>query len=86
LETTTAENPLIQLAHQLCNQSSAVHAVALKQIAAIVPTDPDDRPEFDALRKMFAENYVQIKSLLESQAMLLDEMIELNEGVVPQPA
>jgi hypothetical protein len=85
MTTTTANNLFVELADQLCAQSATVHAVLQKQIETMVPVDPDDRPECDALRKMFAENYVQIKSLLESQAMLLEDMIELCE-VAPQAA
>jgi hypothetical protein len=79
LDITTATNPFVELASQLSAQSSAVHQVLLKQIEVMVPTVPDDHPEFDALRGTFSENQVQIKSLLESQAMLLEDMIEVSE-------
>jgi hypothetical protein len=49
----------------------------------MVPTDPDDRPEFDVLREMFSENYVQIKSLLESQAIAMESLIEICEVASP---
>ena len=79
METTTAENPLIQLAHQLCAQSAAVHAVALKQIEAMSPNDPDDREEFDVLRKQFVQYQTQIESLLGSQASVIESLIEICE-------
>lgn len=85
METTTAENPLNQRVDQLCNQSSTVQAVALKQIEAMSPSDPDDCPEFDVLREQFGEYHQQIQSLLGSQASVIESLIELCE-VAPQAA
>jgi hypothetical protein len=78
LDTTTATNPLVQLLDQLCKQSDAVHAILLKEIAAISPSDPDDQPEFDILRKFFAENQEKIESQLEEQLTIVEELFELS--------
>jgi hypothetical protein len=77
LGTTTATNPLVELADQLCKQSAVVHAVLLKEITAISPSDPDGRPDFDALRDFFAENRKQIESLLADQAATVEELLEI---------
>jgi hypothetical protein len=79
VETTTAANPFVELANQLTAQAVAVHAVLLRQIEAMSPSDPDDREEFDVLRKMFTEYQKEIHSLLESQAIAMESLVELGE-------
>jgi hypothetical protein len=79
MTTTTANNPLVELVDQLCAQSDAVHIVLSKQIEAMSPSDPDDREEFDVLRKMFTEYQKEIHSLLESQAIAMESLVELGE-------
>jgi BMFP domain-containing protein YqiC len=79
LDTTTAKNPLIKLADQLSEQSAAVHAVLQKQIEGMVPGDPDDRKEFDTAKEIFAENRQKIEALLEMQATIMEELLDLSE-------
>jgi hypothetical protein len=80
VETTTAANPFVELANQLTAQAVAVHAVLLRQIEAMSPSDPDDREEFDVLRKQFVEYQTEIQSLVGSQAGVIESDRALRGG------
>jgi hypothetical protein len=80
LNTATTTHPLVQLVSQLSQQSAVVNAVLQKQIAALVPGDPDDREELEILRVLFAQNNEKIQAFLEDQAATVEDLLEI--GVV----
>jgi hypothetical protein len=85
LNTTTATRPLVPLANQLSQQSAVVHAVLQEQIAALVPDDPHDQEEFDAIRELFVKSYKELQALLTQQETIIEELLDIAE-VAPQVA
>jgi hypothetical protein len=87
--TTTAPtivlSTLVQLVDALHKQAAAVHAISLKEIAAMGPRDPDDREEFEILRTFLAENRQKIDGLFAEQKEIIDSLLEIGQDA-PQAA